>query len=257
MAVEVKTPKQINRMRQAGHLLALVLKTIGENVRPGVTTAELDAIAEDIISSAGAYPIFKGYSVPGRPPFPTSTCMSVNEEVVHGIPSERKLKEGDILKVDVGAKWKLYVADTASTFPVGEIDEKKMRLVEVTRKALEAGLAVIKAGVRVSDVSRAVQTFVEDAGFSVVRQYCGHGLGRSLHEDPQIPNYVERRMLRFSDPILPEGATVAIEPMVNAGTYKTKELPNRWTVVTSDSEPSGHFEHTVVVRETGVEILTS
>lgn len=254
MSIQSKAPWQIDRMRQAGRLLAEALKLIEENVRPGVTTAELDRLADEHITSAGAYPVFKGYKVFGRPAYPAATCMSVNEEVVHGIPSERELRDGDMLSVDIGAKWKMYIADTAKTFAVGEVDDEKRLLMERTLGALEAGIAAAKAGCRVSDISRAVQQHAESAGFSVVRQYCGHGLGRNLHEDPQIPNYVDTKS--FGDPILPAGATIAIEPMVNAGTWRTRELDNRWTVVTKDGKPSAHFEHTVVVRQSGAEVLT-
>jgi methionyl aminopeptidase len=256
MAIRAKTPTQIERMRAAGCIVAEVFERIGELMGEGVTTAELDAAAEEHIFSRGGTPVFKGYRVPGRPAYPASTCISINEEVVHGIPSERKLAAGDLVKIDVGVQYKLYIGDAARTFEVGDVGASKRRLSAVTREALAAGIGAARSGARVSDISRAVQCYVEARELSVVRQYSGHGVGRRMHEDPQIPNFVDRTAFGPLDPVLPAGCTLAIEPMVNVGTWRTKELSNRWTVVTADSEPSAHWEETVVVTDAGGEILT-
>lgn len=243
-------------MRQAGRIVTEVLDLIGANVRAGVTTLELDRMAEDLIRSRGGTPVFKGYKPPGRPAYPASTCISINDEVVHGIPSDRPLKLGDLVKVDVGVKYRLYIGDAARTFEVGPVDETKRHLVEVTRGALQAAIEVVRAGIRVSEISRAIQQHAESHGFSVVRQYSGHGVGRRMHEDPQIPNFVDRTAMFGQDPVLPAGATIAIEPMVNAGTWRTRERADRWCVVTSDGAPSAHFEDTVAVLEGCGEVLT-
>jgi len=248
--IEVKTPAQLADMRRAGRVVAEVLELVTGIAEPGVTTEQLDRAADDHIVSRGARASFKGYRG-----FPASICASVNEEVVHGIPGPRKLREGDLLKVDVGAEWNGYHADAAVTVPVGEVGDEARRLMQATREALSAGLAAIRAGVCVSAISAAVQKVVEDAGFSVVTEYTGHGIGRALHEDPKVPNFVGARWLTH-DPVLEKGVVVAVEPMVNVGTERTEVLANGWTVVTRDRKLSAHFEHTVAVEEESPVILT-
>lgn len=247
--VTLKSPTEIERIRTSGRVVAEVLDGLDERIRPGVTTAELDAAAEEIIRShSGASPSFKGYGG-----FPASICASVNEEVVHGIPSEeRALEEGDIIGVDVGVFLEGYHADAARTYAVGSQDEETTRLLDATRAALEAGIAAAKPGGRLGDVSAAIQGSVESAGFAVVRDLVGHGIGQRLHEDPQVPNFGEAgRGLK-----LEAGLTLAIEPMVNVGDRRVKTLEDAWTIVTVDGGRSAHFEHTVAITENGPEILT-
>lgn len=234
-------------MREAGRVTAMALRTVGEAVRPGVTTGELDALAEDVIRGAGALPAFKGYHG-----FTGTLCTSVDGEVVHGIPRRRRLHEGEILSVDCGAVVNGYYGDSAMTFPVGEIAEDARRLLRATRESLEAGIAQCVVGMRLYDISSAVQTVAESAGFSVVREYVGHGIGREMHEDPQIPNYGRAG----TGPVLKAGMVFAIEPMINAGGPEVHGLDDGWTVVTSDGSLSAHFEHTVAITEDGPVILT-
>jgi methionyl aminopeptidase len=244
-----KSPQELEKMRRAGRITAEARDRVAAAVRPGVTTRDLDAIAEEAIRSAGATPSFQGYRG-----FPASICTSVNEEIVHGIPGKRVLKEGDLISLDVGAIWEGYHGDSAVTVFVGEPpSDQAEKLVRVTEEALEAGISQIRAGGRLSDIGHAVQQVVEGAGFSVVREYVGHGIGRSLHEDPQIPNYgppgrgIELR----------PGLVIAVEPMVNMGGWETRALEDGWTVVTADGSLSAHFEHTIAVTEDGPEILTA
>jgi len=248
--ISVKSPHELAIMRKAGRLVAQALQLVAQNARPSVTTGELDRMVEDFIVSRGASPAFKGYRG-----YPCTICTSVNEQVVHGIPGPRKLKEGDLLSVDAGVFLEGYASDAAITIQIGQCNTEAQRLVRVTRNALNEALAVIRPGVRVSRIARAIQSVVEKNGFTVVRDYSGHGIGRALHEEPQIPNYVSEWLLRH-DPILPEGATVAIEPMVNAGTYKVRVQDDGWTVVTRDGRLSAHFEHTVAVGPEGPVVLT-
>ncbi len=245
-----KSPEEIDRMRKAGRITALTVERLMEAVRPGMTTADLDAMAEKIIGGEGALPSFKGYRG-----FPATICTSVNHEVVHGIPSpKRKLIPGDILKLDVGCIWEGYHGDSAvSVFVGGPPSEEAIKLVRVTEESLEAGIAQLRPGRRLSDVGHAVQQVAEGAGFSCVREYAGHGVGRALHEDPQVPNYGDPGR----GPLIRPGLVVAVEPMVNLGTWRTKVLADRWTVVTSDGKISAHFEHTIAVTEDGPEILTA
>ncbi|MDY0088517.1 MAG: type I methionyl aminopeptidase [Coriobacteriia bacterium] len=242
-----KSPSEIATMREAGRITARALRLVGEAVRPGVTTAELDAVAEDAIRSAGALPAFKGYQG-----FPATICASVNDQVVHGIPSETVLRAGDILSVDVGAVVEGYYGDSARTFAVGEVSDEAQALMDATREALEAGMVQCVPGKRLLDISHAVQTVAEGAGFSVVREYVGHGIGRAMHEDPQLPNFGPAGQ----GPILAEGMVFAIEPMVNAGGAEVCGLDDGWTVVTKDGSLSAHFEHTVAVTEAGPLVLT-
>ncbi len=244
-----KSPEEIDKMRKAGSIVARTIERLQVAVAPGMTTAHLDALAEHQIRAAGAVPSFKGYRG-----FPGTICTSLNEQVVHGIPGKRTIKEGDILKLDVGAVWEGYHADSAISMFVGEppsdIAEK---LVRVTEESLEAGIRVLQPGTRLSDVGHAVQQVVEGAGFSCVREYAGHGVGRALHEDPQVPNYGEPGR----GPLIRTGLVVAIEPMVNVGDWRTRLLADRWTVVTADKSLSAHFEHTIAVTENGPEVLTA
>lgn len=242
-----KSSAEIGIMREAGRITARALRSVGEAVRPGVTTGELDAIAEDVVHSAGALPAFKGYQG-----FPATICASLNEQVVHGIPGERRLAEGDILSVDVGAIVDGYYGDSAYTFAVGAVSDEATRLMDATRAALEAGMARCVPGMRLYDISNAVQNVAEGAGFSIVREYVGHGIGRAMHEEPQIPNFGPAG----KGPTLKPGMVLAIEPMVNAGGAAVRSLDDGWTVVTQDMRPSAHFEHTVAVTDDGPYVLT-
>jgi methionyl aminopeptidase len=247
-----KSPAEIDRMRTSGKILAATIERVLAKVRVGVTTAELDEIADTSIRSQGATPSFLGY---GHPPFPASICASINEEIVHGIPSpDRSVKDGDLLKLDFGAIWEGFHSDSAVTVIVGDARSADAeKLVRVTEDALEAGISQVKAGGRLSDIGAAVQQVAEGAGFSVVREYVGHGIGRSMHEDPQIPNYGEPGR----GPQLKPGLVVAVEPMVNVGGWETRVLADDWTVVTADGALSAHFEHTIAVTEDGSEVLTA
>jgi methionyl aminopeptidase len=251
MAAIVKEPWEIDLMRQAGRVVAAGVKVIEKLIRPGISTGELDAAFEKSVRSAGAVPTFKGYRG-----FPASICASVNEEVVHGIPSPgRVLKEGDILSVDCGATFKGYVGDMAVTLPVGRIPDKAQRLIDATRGALEEAIRVVGPNVRLSKVSGAIQRYAESRGYSVVKKFVGHGIGRDMHEEPQVPNYVIHPVESF-DFVLKPGICLAIEPMVNEGTDDVTTLSNQWTVVTRDRKLSAHFEHTVAVTRDGREVLT-
>ncbi|HHV61718.1 MAG TPA: type I methionyl aminopeptidase [Firmicutes bacterium] len=243
-----KSDEEIRAMRQAGRVVAQALERIREAVRPGVTTLEIDAIAEDCIRRLGGIPSFKGFHG-----FPKSVCASVNEEVVHGIPGKRRLKEGDIVSIDVGAIVNGFHGDAAITLPVGEISDEARRLLRVTEEALYKGIDAARAGRRVMDISHAIQSHVESHGFSVVRSFVGHGIGRNMHEDPQVPNFVVQGS---SSPLLKPGMVLAIEPMVNAGDHEVVVKEDKWTVVTKDSSLSAHFEHTVAITSGEPEILT-
>jgi methionyl aminopeptidase len=246
--IDRKSDRELEIMREAGRITALALRLVGEAIEPGVTTSELDAVAERAIRGEGARPAFKGYHG-----FPASICASRNHEVVHGIPEgDRPLADGDILSVDVGAIIDGYYGDAAMTFPVGDVDPSTAHLLETTRLALEAGITKCRPDMRLYDISSAVQAVAEEAGFSVVREYVGHGIGRRMHEEPQIPNFGQAG----TGPALRPGMVFAIEPMVNEGKADVKQLPDGWTVVTDDGRPSAHFEHTVAVTEDGPEVLT-
>ena len=246
--IVTKSAAELDLMRDAGRVTAAALRAVGEAVRPGVTTGALDVLAEDVIRSAGAVPAFKGYHG-----FPGSLCTSINAEVVHGIPGERRLQQGDILSVDCGAIVDGYYGDAAMTFAVGEVAEEALRLMRVTEESLEAGIACCHPGRRLHDISAAVQAVVEDAGYSVVREYVGHGIGRNMHEDPQVPNYGQAG----TGPALQAGMVLAIEPMVNAGGAEVRSLDDGWTVVTVDGRLSAHFEHTVAITASGPLVLTA
>lgn len=243
----LKSNREIDLMREAGRIVALALEKMRTSVKPGITTADLDRIAEEVITENGARPLFKGYGG-----FPASICTSVNEEVVHGIPSLRLLNSGDIISIDIGAEKNGYCGDAAVTLPVGEVSEEALNLLQVTKTALEKGIEKACPGNRLSDISHAVQSYAESHGFSVVREYVGHGIGTKMHEDPKVPNFGPPGR----GPRLETGMVLAIEPMVNQGTYQVEVLQDGWTVVTRDRKLSAHFEHTVAVTDNGPEILT-
>ncbi|MBZ4663312.1 MAG: map [Caloramator sp.] len=245
--IYLKSDQEIEIMRKAGQIVAETLLILEEAIKPGITTKELDKIAEEYIISCGARPSFKGYHG-----FPATICASVNEEVVHGIPGERVLKEGDIISVDCGAFYKGFHGDAARTFPVGKVTPEAQRLIDVTRESFFEGIKYAKVGNRLGDISAAIQEYVEKNNFSVVRDYVGHGIGREMHEQPSVPNYGKSgRGMRLN-----KGLVLAIEPMVNMGTFAVKELDDGWTVVTYDGKLSAHYENTVAILDNGPEILT-
>jgi len=247
LMVILKQPDEIEKARASSRIVAEVLSVLREKVKPGVTTRELDQIAEGVAEKRGARPAFKGYRG-----YPHSLCASVNEEVVHGMPSGRVLKEGDIVGLDFGVLYQGFYGDAAITLPVGRVSEEAARLIRVTEESLYAAIDQASSGNRLGDISAAVQETAESAGFSVVRDFVGHGIGRNMHEDPQIPNFGKKgRGIE-----LRTGMILAIEPMVNAGRYGVKILPDGWTVITADGSLSAHFEHSVAVTENGPEILS-
>ncbi len=243
----LKTPDEIKIMRKAGGILSKILKQVAASVADGVTTRDIDLLTESLIVQHGCRAAFKGYRG-----FPGSACVSVNQEVVHGIPGNRKIKNGDIVSIDVGLIYQGYYADTATTVTVGPVSEQTKKLVEVTRESLHAGIMQARAGQHLSDISHAVQKHVEHHGFSVVRDFVGHGIGTTLHEEPEIPNYGPPH----TGPILREGMVFCIEPMVNMGSWQTKIMDDGWTVETEDGTPSAHFEHMIAVTAGGPDILT-
>src|SRR5690625_370716 len=243
----LKTPREIDIMREAGKIVALTHEELKKHVKPGITTKELDRIAEEFIQSKGATPSFKGYNG-----FRGSICTSVNEELVHGIPGNRTLKEGDVISIDIGANYNGYHGDSAWTYPVGEIDEETKKLLEVTEASLYEGIKQVKPGHRLTDISHAIESYVNPYGYTIVREYGGHGIGQGLHEDPHISNFGPPN----KGPRLKEGMVLAIEPMVNLGERYVKTLSDQWTVVTEDGKNCAHFEHTVSVTKDGYEILT-
>ena len=245
--IVIKSGKEIEYMREAGKIVAHVHEVLRAAIKPGVTTLELDEIAEREILRHGAIPAFKGYNG-----FPASICTSINEEVVHGIPGLKTLKDGDIISIDIGAIYNGYYGDAAKTHPVGRIDDTAEKLIEVTRQSFYEGLNFCREGSRLSDVSHAIQTYVESHGLAVVRDFVGHGIGQRMHEDPQIPNFG----LPGKGPRLTAGMALAIEPMVNIGTYRVKTLLDNWTVVTLDGKPSAHYEHTIIITKDEPIILT-
>jgi len=249
--IELKTPAEIERMRKPAQIVGNILAELRTLVRPGVTTGELDRIAEKRINEAGARSAFKNYKV-GPNVFPAVLCASINEEVVHGIPADRPLVEGDILSLDFGVEIDGFFGDSAFTVAVGEIDEESRRLLEVTERSLYAGIAEMHPGARIGDIGAAVQEVAENEGFSVVRDFVGHGIGRALHEEPQVPNYGSRGKGRG----LRVGMVLAVEPMVNAGGPEVRVLDDGWTAVTADGRRAAHFEHTIAITDNGPEILT-
>lgn len=247
MEIILRLPDEIEKARASNRLVAEVLSRLKERIKPGVKTKDLDKFAEEIAEKRGAKPAFKGYRG-----YPHSLCISINEEVVHGMPSKRVLQEGDIVSLDFGIYYQGFYGDSAITLPVGKVSEKALRLMQVTERSLYAGIEQARAGNRLGDISAAVQTVVEAAGFSVVRDFVGHGIGRNLHEEPQIPNFGKKgRGIE-----LKSGMILAIEPMVNEGEYKVRVLADGWTVVTRDGSLSAHFEHSVVITDNGPDILS-
>jgi methionyl aminopeptidase len=247
VGIELKSEREIALMREAGRVVAAVVKVLTREVRPGIRTSVLDEIAVREVTKLGAVASFKDYRG-----FPASVCTSVNEEVVHGIPGTRVLKEGDILSLDFGAILNNYHGDAAVTVAVGRTSAAAQEIIGVASGALDAGIAAAKVGDRLGDVSAAIQNYVESRGYSVVREYVGHGIGRGLHEEPQVPNFG----VAGEGPVLQKGMTVALEPMINAGGWRTRLGDNGWTVSTADGELSAHFEHTIAISENGPEILT-
>lgn len=251
--VILKSRDEIEKMRAAGRVVHAALQAMKAAIVPGKTTThDLEQIAIRVLSENGASSPFLGYAPHSLPPYPAWTCISINEEVVHGIPGRRVLVDGDIVKCDVGVELNGYYADSAWTFPVGKINNEVERLLRVAREALYKGIAQARAGNRVGDIGYAIERYVSQHGFSVVREMVGHGVGRSLHEEPQVPNYGRRA----TGAVLREGMTIAIEPMVNAGRHEIEALPDRWTIVTCDRSLSAHFEHTVAITRNGARILT-
>lgn len=245
--IQIKSQREIELMRCAGRIAANALAAAGRAVAPGITTGELNDLIMQSIEKDGAYPSFLGYAG-----FPEAACISINDEVIHGIPGARKLCEGDLVKIDVGATYRGYIGDCANTFAVGKISDEAQRLIDVTRQSFYEGIKYALTGNRISDISHAIQTYVEDNGFSVVRKYIGHGVGAKLHEEPEVPN--------FGKPgcgaRIVSGMTIAIEPMVNQGVYTVKEMSDGWTVKTRDGKLSAHYENSVLITEDGPEILT-
>ena len=245
--IPLKTPAEIEIMREAGRVVSGALDLAEREIRPGMTTAELDKLIEEFILSKNAVPGFKNYHG-----YPASACISVDEEVVHGIPGKRVLHEGEIVSVDVGSIVKDFYGDSARTFPVGKIGPEKQRLMDCTRDSLMAGIDKARKGNTLGQISAAVQKVAEGAGYGVVRQLVGHGIGRKMHEEPQVPNFGSPK----EGPVLQVGMVICIEPMINMGTYDVKTMPDGWTVVTADGQPSAHFEHTVAITEDGPRILS-
>ena len=248
MAITIKSQREIDLMREAGRLLALVHQELADNVKPGMSTLDVDKIADDMIRSLGCIPNFKNYNG-----YPASVCVSVNDEVVHGIPtSERIIEEGDIVSLDMGLIYKGYHSDAARTLLMGEVSEDIRLLVERTRQSFFEGLKLATAGNRLFEISKAIGTYAESFGYGVVRDLVGHGIGTSLHEDPQIPNFAQLKR----GPVLREGMTLAIEPMINLGTWEVEWMDDDWTVVTADGLPSAHYENTILITDGRPEILT-
>lgn len=245
--IQIKSKREIELMRCAGRIAANALATAGRAVAPGITTGELNELIKKSIEKDGAYPSFLGYAG-----FPGAACISINDEVIHGIPGKRKLCEGDLVKIDVGATYQGYIGDCANTFAVGKISEEAQKLIDVTRQSFYEGIKYAHEGNRISDISHAIQSYVEDSGFSVVRKYVGHGVGAKLHEEPEVPNYGHPG----KGARIVNGMTIAIEPMVNQGVYTVKELSDGWTVKTTDGKLSAHYENSVLITEDGPEILT-
>jgi methionyl aminopeptidase len=245
--INLKTTREIEIIRANGRILAKTLELLGEKIKPGVKTKELDRLAEGFIRREGAYPAFKGYRG-----YPASICISIDNEVVHGIPGERMIEEGQLVSVDIGVFKDNYYADGAFTFAVGQVSNQAQRLIQITQEALKRGLEFVREGEFLSDISYAIQSFVEKNGFSVVRDLVGHGIGMNMHEEPQIPNFGPSGQ----GPILKKGMVLAIEPMVNAGSFEIETQEDNWTIVTKDGSLSAHFEHTVAVTENGAMILT-
>lgn len=247
MGIIIKSPREIAIMRQAGRIVAAVLEVLVKRIEPGMMTEELDAMAAEELSRCGATSSFKGYRG-----FPAHLCVSVNDQLVHGIPGKRMIEEGDIVSLDVGAIFQGFHGDAALTIGVGGISRQAEALIRTTEGALKAGIAAARSGARIGDISAAIQSYVESRGLTVVREYVGHGIGREMHEDPQIPNFGSPGQ----GPLLQEGMTLALEPMVNVGGWRTKVADDKWTVTTADGSLCAHFEHTIAITKAEAEILT-
>mgnify|MGYP001439571538 CR=1 FL=1 len=246
--IPLKSKQELQLIRESGKILARVMQRVKGSVKPGIATFEIDEIVEQKIREEGAVPAFKGYKG-----FPASVCVSLNEEVVHGIPGERIIVDGDIVSIDIGVNYKGYFSDAAVTLPVGKVSPKVKKLIEVTKRALNEGIRQARPGNRIFDISYVIQNYVEAQGFSVVRQFVGHGIGLNLHEDPEIPNFGRPNQGATIEP----GMVLAIEPMVNMGSWECRILDNGWTAVTADNMPSAHFEHTIEIGDRGPLILTA
>ncbi|MGA2171488.1 MAG: type I methionyl aminopeptidase [Sedimentisphaerales bacterium] len=258
MAITLRSRREIELMRNAGVVVADVLLKLQEIARPGVSTADLDAVAEKMTLQAGAQPLFKGVRSPhARMPFPGVICASINEQVVHGIPSDHiKLREGDILSIDFGVRLGGYCGDAAVTIPIGEVYAEKRRLMDITKQTLEIAIARAAPRIRWSTIAGEMQKLAESAGFSVVREFVGHGIGSQMHEEPRVPNFVSEELLA-DDIVLAEGMVIAVEPMINSGTSDVRTLKDGWTVVTRDGKCSAHFEHTIAITGNRCEVLTT
>ncbi len=258
MAITLRSQREIELMRRAGAVVADVLSKLKEVAEPAVTTAQLDSIALEMVANVGAEPLFKGVRSPqSRIPFPGAICTSINEQVVHGIPSEdTKLRDGDILSIDFGVRLDGYCGDSAITIGIGRIAEDKRRLMEITEHILQMAVAEARPAVKWSQIAGQMQRHAESAGFSVVRDFVGHGIGREMHEEPKVPNFVSDELL-VNDIVLTEGMVLAVEPMINAGNNAVRTLKNGWTVITKDRRCSAHFEHTIVIVRNGCEVLTA
>jgi methionyl aminopeptidase len=245
--IPLKSPKDLAMLKRSGEILALVMEKLQNKVRPGMTTLEIDLLSEELIRKEKAQAAFKGYKG-----FPGTVCVSVNEEIVHGIPGPRVIMEGDIVSLDLGVNYQGFFSDMAVTLPVGKVDSDKLKLIYVAKQSLELGIQQAKVGNYLTDISHSIQSFVESQGFSVVRQFVGHGIGTALHEEPEIPNFGSPGL----GPLLKNGMVLAIEPMINLGTWEAAVMPNGWTAVTKDGLASAHFEHTVAVTDKGPVVLT-
>ncbi|MHB8576002.1 MAG: type I methionyl aminopeptidase [Dehalococcoidia bacterium] len=252
MAVEVKSRDELKIMREAGRIVGEVLQLLARAVRPGLVVRELDEIVRDEYGRRGVVPTFLGYPPGGPHPFPATVCVSIDDQIVHGIPGRRVLKEGEIVSIDLGVTYRGFVGDAAITVPCGAVTDEALRLIEATKGALWEGIRASQAGTRLGDVGWAIQHYAESRGYSVVRQYVGHGVGREMHEEPQVPNYGEQGKGR----ILREGWVIAIEPMLNLGGAETRVDPDHWTVYTADGSMSAHFEHTLAIHNGEAEVLT-
>jgi methionyl aminopeptidase len=253
MGIVIKSEKEIEIMRQSGRIVAEILKILSEKIKPGMKTKEMDIIAESELKKRGAESSFKGYRG-----YPATICASINDEIVHGIPGDRVLKEGDIVSLDFGAIYQGFHGDAAVTVPVGKVSAEVMRLLETTKDTLKNGIAAARAGANLGDVSAAIEDYAKSRGYSLVREYTGHGIGRKMHEDPQIPNTTEPPygLQPGTGPVLKKGMTLALEPMLNIGDWRTRVAEDHWTVLTADGSLSAHFEHTIVVDDIEPEVLT-
>jgi len=258
MAITLRSRREIELIRRAGAVVADVLLKLKDVAKPGVTTGQLDSIASQMAADAGAEPLFRGVRTPlSKIPFPGAICASINEQVVHGIPSENtKLKDGDVLSIDFGIRLNGYCGDAAVTIAIGEISEDRRRLMDITKHVLDIAIAKSAPAVRWSQIAAEMQQYAESAGFSVVKDFVGHGIGRKMHEEPRVPNFVSDELLA-NDIVLAEGMVLALEPMINAGSSAVRTLKNGWTVVTKDGKCSAHFEHTIAIVENGCEVLTA